>query len=163
MGARLLLVAVTLLVAACGLDDAPRGGAGDPSTLEVEAPVGVPEPTPLAFPCEADLRSGEDGVYVPGNGGVIGCVTDAEGSPIPEAGIIVLDLPFGVTIPDIGSGTTETGRYVYGELHEPGWYRLQASAHGYESLARSVRVEEGKIAVVDFVLERDGETTDGTG
>lgn len=163
MGARLLLVAVTLLVAACGLDDAPRHDAGDPSSFEVEAPTNMPEPTPLAFPCEADLRRGQDGVYVPGSGGVIGCVTDPRGNPIAEAAIIPLDLPFGVMIPDIGIGTTETGRYMATHLHEPGWYRLMARADGYEPFARTVRVGEGKIAVVDFVLERDGETTDGTG
>lgn len=162
MGVRLLFVAVTLLVGACGLDDAPPHSAEDPSSFEVEAPANMPEPTPLAFSCESDLRRGEDGVYLPGNGGVIGCVIDTEGKPIADAAIIPLGLPFGVTIPDIGVGTTETGRYMYSVLDELGWYRLKARADGYEPFARTVRVEEGKTAVVDFVLERADETTDGT-
>lgn len=77
-------------------------------------------------------------------GSIEGQVTDQEGVPLPGVNVVVEDL-------DIGSGTTEEGRYTISDVPE-GTYEITARFVGFQSQSKEVEVAVGETSTVDFVL-----------
>jgi hypothetical protein len=78
-------------------------------------------------------------------GAIEGTVTTEDLAPVPGATIGLLDGSNQTT-------TDTTGRFVFNRM-EPGTYQVGANALGYESQARSVDVQAGAVAPVQFILK----------
>lgn len=142
------LLLVCLLLVACGLD---------PEYVPVSAPENLPVVTPMPIPCQRELqpgyKPGDGAAYVPGEEGLMGCVTDPQGRPIGYARPGPDSAPPGVRLTLEGNFTGEDGRYHDGRLAEPGWYTFSVHHDRYETATKRVEVRRGQTAVLDFVLK----------
>lgn len=76
-------------------------------------------------------------------GSVRGIVTDAaSGEPLAAVNIVIAGT-------QIGTPTNADGEYELNDI-EPGAYRIEARFVGYRTMTKSVTVEDGQIAVLDF-------------
>jgi hypothetical protein len=80
---------------------------------------------------------------------VTGRVTDSSTGVVPNAGIEVNNIDTGV---NWAAATNGDGYYTV-PLLPPGNYHLAVRAQGFKELARSLRLEVGQVARVDFTLE----------
>ena len=149
---RIALLALTvLLLTGCSLDPRERV-----ANVPVAAPANQPVVTPIPIPCQRELQPGEGAgggvAYVPGDGGVMGCVTDPHGRPIPYARPAPESWPLGVRMTQEGLLAGEDGRYHDSRLTEPGRYTFAVHADGYEPATKRVEVKHGQTSVLDFVL-----------
>lgn len=150
----LVLALSGVLLGACGVADLRERfeDGASPDAYAPENPTVGPTPTP--FPCWSRMRPGGEGAaYVPGEGGVRGCVTDTAGRAVSGVGVVVESQPPGVALPAVGIETDGSGRYWDGMLQAPGAYVLAVYAEGYEVARERVEIREGRTAVLDFVLE----------
>lgn len=85
------------------------------------------------------------GLLAQTTGVVSGSITDAETrQPIPFVNIVIKGTP-------LGAATDETGKYIIRGV-PPGTYTLTATAVGFQSAEREVKIDAGGSAIANFVL-----------
>ncbi len=149
----LIVTCSCLLLIACSPRDLLNRNDAATAVVAVQ---NIPELTPIPIPCQSDLQPepGDELPYRPVLSGVAGCVTDEQGRPVANAGIVVASTPPGVGILDIGHRAGEDGRYWNNTIGEPGRYELGVYADGYRPAKKWVEVRKGQTAALDFVLDR---------
>ncbi len=85
------------------------------------------------------------GVLFSSTGMIRGKVTSAEGNPLPEANIVIINTT-------LGSASDEDGKFIIRGI-KPGTYILQCSFVGYRNaIRRNITVTANRFTEVDFVL-----------
>lgn len=88
-----------------------------------------------------------------------GCVTDQSGRPLAGFGWGIGPADPEGTIAGIASYSPEPGRFVQPFLYA-GKYRVSVSSEGYKPQSRVVTVTGDGPEIVDFVLEREGDSNE---
>src|SRR6266481_4291647 len=85
-----------------------------------------------------------------GSGSITGVVRDSTQSPIPGAGIKIINAQSGVIT---NAATNETGGYRVNSLL-PGTYRIEASAQGFDTVVqKDLALSTGQTLAVDVTLQ----------
>jgi TonB-linked SusC/RagA family outer membrane protein len=84
---------------------------------------------------------------VPFDGGIRGRITDAMGTPLANASVLLIGT-------DKGTAADEKGEFVITGI-KPGSYRLQISAVGFRTIMKNVTVKDNAELSLNFQLEPD--------
>ena len=121
-----LLLALGLVVGACGAgDEAPRSDA-DSTTTSGAAAV-------------------QNEIF-------FGTVTDPDGAPVQHAALEIISQD-GHAVPELAVVTGADGKYD-GPPLQPGIYTINVTAEGFAKATKDATIEDGKPTQVDFQLGR---------
>lgn len=86
-------------------------------------------------------------------GRIEGTVVDEQRRPLAEVVVVITATTARDSYPEIAPITNEKGVFSFSEL-PAGQYTLRAAREGFREQTKTVTVEDGKVARVEFVLRK---------